>query len=77
MPSPFSLSSKLRSPEGRRYVRRIGRHHFAHLRAVAEGLDIADCAARYLSTEHGHEARTAHQQTVDAVRAVARQRGEP
>jgi integrase len=58
-------------------VRHLGLHHFAYLRAVAEGLDIAQCAARYLGTEHGHEARSAHQQTVDAVRAIARRRSEP
>jgi len=58
-------------------VRHIGLHHFAYLRAVAEGLDIAESAARYLGTEHGHEARSAHQQTVDAVRAIARRRSEP
>ena len=74
--STFS-SSENRSAESRQFVRRIGLHHFAHLRAVAEGLDVMQCATRYLGTEHGHEARTAHQQTVDAVRAVARRRGEP
>ncbi|RZI54645.1 MAG: hypothetical protein EOP12_01790 [Pseudomonas sp.] len=55
----------------------IGLHHFAYLRAVAEGLDITESAARYLGTEHGHEARSAHQQTVDAVRAIARRHSEP
>jgi len=59
-----------------RGARRLGPHHFAHLRAVAEGLSIADCARRYLGTQHGHEAKTAHRQAVDAVRAVARRRGE-
>ena len=58
------------------FVRRLGPHHFAYLRAVAEGLDLADCARRYLGIEHGHEARTAHHEAVDAVRAVARRRGE-
>ena len=61
---------------GARFVRRLGPHHFAHLRACAEGLDLADCARRYLGIEHGHEARTAHQEAVDAVRALARRRGE-
>ncbi|MDH6186817.1 tyrosine-type recombinase/integrase [Polaromonas sp. CG_23.6] len=61
---------------GARFVRRLGPHHFAHLRAVAEGLDVGDCARRYLGIEHGHEAKTAHQEAVDAVRAVARRRGE-
>ena len=59
-----------------RFVRRLGPHHFAHLRAVAEGLDLGECARRYLGVEHGHEAITAHRQAVDAVRAVARRRGE-
>lgn len=58
------------------FVRRIGPHHFAHLRAVAEGLDIEENARRYLGIEHGHEARTAHLQTVDAVRSIARRTGE-
>ena len=58
------------------FVRRLGPHHFAHLRAVAEGLDLGECARRYLGIEHGHEAITAHRQAVDAVRAVARRRGE-
>lgn len=58
------------------FVHRLGAHHFAHLRAAAEGLEIADCAKRYLGVEHGHQARTAHQQTVDHVRAVARRTGE-
>ena len=59
-----------------RFVRRLGPHHFAYLRAVAEGLDLGECARRYLGIEHGHEAKTAHHEAVDAVRAVARRRGE-
>jgi hypothetical protein len=58
------------------FVRRLGPHHFVHLRAVAEGLDITDCARRYLGVEHDHQAKAAHQQASDAVRAVARRRGE-
>ena len=58
------------------FVRRLGPHHFAHLRAVAEGLNLTDCARRYLGTQHGHEAITAHRQAVDAVRAVARRQGD-
>ena len=77
MPLPSNPPSSTRSPAERRFVRHIGLHHFAYLRAVAEGLDIAESAARYLGTEHGHEARSAHQQTVDAVRAIARRRSEP
>ena len=71
LPSPaFPLPSRAR------FVRRLGPHHFAHLRACAEGLSVGDCARRYLGIEHGHEAVTAHQEAVDAVRAVARRRGE-
>ncbi len=58
------------------YVRRLGPHHFAHLRAIAEGMDLQDSAKRYLGIEHGHEAKTAHQQTTEAVRALARRRHE-
>ncbi len=57
------------------FVRRLGRHHFAHLRAVAEGLELQSSAKRYLGVEHGHQAKTAHEQTVDLVRALARRRG--
>ena len=59
------------------FVRRLGRHHFAHLRAIAEGVTIEDSARRYLGLEHGHQARTAHRQTVEAVRLLARRRNDP
>ena len=58
------------------FVRRLGPHHFAHLRAVAEGIPVAESARRYLGIEHGHQALSAHAQTIDAVRAIARRRGE-
>ena len=61
---------------GSRFSRRLGPHHFAYLRAIAEGLDRTDCARRYLGIEHGHEAVTAHRLVVDQVRAAARRRGE-
>jgi site-specific recombinase XerD len=57
------------------YVSRLGLHHFAHLRALAEGLPLVDAAKRYLGVEHGHQAKVAHLETRDAVRAVARRRG--
>ena len=59
------------------FVRRLGRHHFAHLRAIAEGVELQDSARRYLGVDHGHQAVTAHRQTVDAVRMLARRRGDP
>ena len=56
---------------------RLGLHHFAHLRAVAEGLAVVDAARRYLGVEHGNEALAAHRQVVERVAAVARRRGNP
>ena len=64
------------APARTQFVRRLGRHHFSHLRAIAEGLDRIDSAKRYLGVEHGHQAHSAHQQTVDAIRAVARRHNE-
>ena len=77
MTPPAALPSPTLSMlAGTRFVRRLGPHHFAYLRAVAEGLDLTDSARRYLGTQHGHEARAAHQEAVDAVRAVARRKGD-
>ena len=64
------------TPSKAQYVRKLGRHHFSHLRTIAEGLDAVESAKRYLGVEHGHQAKTAHQQTVDAIRAVARRHNE-
>jgi site-specific recombinase XerD len=55
---------------------RLGPHHFAHLRAVAEGLPLLESAARYLGIEHGHQAITAHRTVVESLRALARRRGD-
>ena len=52
-------------------VLQVGRHHFAHLRAVSEGLSVAEAAARYLGIDHGLQARSAHAAAIDAVRALA------
>ena len=75
-PSPSPPADAADAAANARYVRRLGPHHFAYLRAVAEGLAPVDCARRYLGVEHGHQARTAHREAVDAVRAVARRRGD-
>lgn len=58
------------------WVSRLGPHHFAHLRATAEGINLVHSARRYLGIEHGLAATTAHRQTVDRVRALARRRGD-
>lgn len=64
------------APSNLRFVTRLGPHHFAHLRATAEGIDLVQSARRYLGIEHGLEATTAHRQAVDRVRALARRRGD-
>ena len=53
-------------------LKRLGAHHFAYLRSVANGLDVVACAHRYLGIEHGNQALAAHKRTVNSVRAVAR-----
>ncbi|WP_232290846.1 site-specific integrase [Polaromonas naphthalenivorans] len=59
-----------------KYVMKIGLHHFAHLRAIAEGVDAREAGKLYLGVEHGHEAITASRQTIEAVRSIARRHGE-
>ncbi len=56
----------------RKFVNKIGRHHFTHLRALAEGIDVQKSAYLYLGIDHGLQARSASRQTIDAVRAIAR-----
>jgi hypothetical protein len=56
VPLPSNPPSPTRSPAERRFVRHIGLHHFAYLHAVAESLDVAEYAARYLGTEQGYKA---------------------
>lgn len=58
------------------HVRQLGLHHFAYLRGVADGVDMQECAKRYLGIDHGHAAITMHRQVVDKLRGVARRRGE-
>lgn len=60
-----------------RFVYRLGAHHFAHVRALAEGLDVVGSAQRYLGIEHGNQAQAASRQTVDALRTIANRRNEP
>ena len=58
------------------YVRRLGLAHFAHLRAVAEGLPVEDAAARYLAADTRPAARTMHAEVVQLLRATLRRRGD-
>jgi site-specific recombinase XerD len=59
------------------YLRQLGPHHFAHLRAVADGLSIQASAQRYLGVEHGNAALAAHRAVVERLRSVARRAGDP
>ena len=70
------MNQALASTHNSRFIHRLGPHHFAYLRAIAEGLDVHACAQRYLGVSHGHERRSAHQQLIDTVRAIARRSGE-
>lgn len=58
-------------------IPKLGKHHFAHLKAVAMGIPYEDSSQRYLGIHHGHQAITAHRLTVDTVRALARRHKEP
>lgn len=55
---------------------RLGPHHFAHLRAVAQGIDLEASAVRYLGVSTLGAARRLHRTIVDTLRAVARRRGD-
>lgn len=57
-------------------ARRLGAHHFAHLRAVADGLPVHESAKRYLGVDHKAAAMSAHHQVIDQLRSLARRRGD-
>jgi len=57
--------------------RRLGRPHFAHLRAVVQGVPPEDAAERYLAADSRPAARAAHADVLELVRAVVRRRGDP
>jgi len=57
------------------YIRQLGLHHFAYLRAVADGIAVEVAAKRYLAVEHASAAVTAHRRVVDHLRGVARRGG--
>lgn len=55
---------------------RIGPHHLAHLRAVADGLEVRQCARIYLGIEDPREAEATHNELTARLRLAARQAGE-
>lgn len=57
-------------------VMRIGPHHLAHLRAVADGLEVLACARTYLGIEDVREAEIAHNELTARLRLAAKQAGE-
>jgi integrase len=54
----------------------LGLHHFAYLRAVANGLPIVKSAKRYLGVEHGNSARKEHARLMAVTRALAKRQGD-
>ena len=58
-------------------LRRLGLPHFAHLRAVVEGVAPDDAAERYLAADTRQTARAAHAQVLQLLSAVVRRRGDP
>ncbi len=54
---------------------RLGAHHFACARAVAQGISVADAARRYLGVTHGNAAGAAYRDLVARLRVVARRSG--
>lgn len=57
-------------------ITRIGPHHLAHLRAVADGLEVQACARTYLGIEDAREADVAHNELTARLRLAAKQAGE-
>ncbi len=55
---------------------RIGPHHLAHMRAVADGLEVRHCARVYLRIEDLREAEATHNELTARLRLAARQAGE-
>lgn len=58
-------------------ARRLGLHHVAYLRAIAEGVAMGDAAQRYLGIEHRGQAITAHRAVLALASSIARRRGDP
>ena len=65
----------LMSLRGRRVAifspQRLGLHHVAYLRSLAEGISPTEAAKRYLHIEHAAQLQRTHREVVDLVRAVA------
>jgi len=53
---------------------RLTRNHLAHLRAIAEGVSVAEASTRYLGIDHGAQARLAHARVVELAAQVSRRR---
>ncbi|NRF72251.1 tyrosine-type recombinase/integrase [Aquincola sp. S2] len=70
----MQLTSAL--PTGAPVTARLGAHHFAYLRAVAEGVALIAAARHYLHVEHGAQAPRLHRLIVEQARALARRQGD-
>lgn len=74
LPAPMIRTSS--APERIAGPSKLGAHHFACLRAVAEGVGMVDAAMRYLAIDHANAAPAAYRALLERVRALARRRGD-
>jgi integrase len=58
-------------------LQKLGLHHFACLRAVAEGVPASKAAWQHLPIEHESAAAKAYRDLLDHVRALTRRLGDP
>jgi integrase len=73
------MATRTYSPPAASATAKIGAHHLAYLRALAEGVPQREAAVRYLGHEPRDGAvalRRSHNATVDQVRALARRQGD-
>jgi site-specific recombinase XerD len=53
-------------------LKKLGRHHFAHVIAICEGVDWKFSAKRYFCTDEDDELRRIHEQTIEAMKTAGR-----
>lgn len=58
-------------------LKRVSPNQFAYLRAIAEGLEIAESARRFLGTKPGTDPMPSHLKTMRMVTALAKHSGHP
>jgi site-specific recombinase XerD len=56
----------------KRIPSKLGRHHFAHVLAICEGVDWKSSAQLYFCTDDADEMKSLHEQTINAMKAAGR-----